>query len=46
MFGSALNPSTLHGQKKKEEEIAKPNVKVEVKTFNRDTRGGATQESL
>ena len=26
--------------------MAKPHVKVEVKTFNRDQKGGATQESL
>ena len=43
MFGSALNPGTLGGgKKKKDEELARPNVKVEVKTFNRDAKGGAT----
>jgi len=42
IFGSAINPGNISG-KKKEDEIAKPNVKVEVKTFNRDvTKGGAT----
>ena len=40
VYGSALNPSSLHGNQKKE--IAKPNAKVEVKTFNRDVNGGAT----
>jgi hypothetical protein len=44
VFGSALNPGTLAG--KKQEELAKPGVKVEVKTFNRDAKGGATQESI
>jgi hypothetical protein len=34
----------LHGKDKKE--IAKPNVKVEVKTFNRNVTGGATEESI
>jgi hypothetical protein len=41
IFGSAINPGTLGG-KKKEEELAKPHVKMEVKTFTRDVRGGAT----
>ena len=44
VYGSALNPSSLHGAEKKE--IAKPNAKVEVKTFNRDAKGGATEEAL
>jgi len=44
-FGSAINPGNLGG-KKKDEEIAKPHVKMEVKTFNRDVKGGATSESL
>lgn len=44
-FGSAINPGNIGG-KKKEEEIAKPHVKMEVKTFNRDVKGGATSESL
>ncbi|TNV74304.1 hypothetical protein FGO68_gene4406 [Halteria grandinella] len=44
VYGSALNPGSLGGKKK--DELAKPNVKVEVKTFNRDAKGGATQESL
>ena len=44
VYGSALNPGSLHGGQKKE--IAKPNAKVEVKTFNRDAKGGATEEAL
>lgn len=44
VYGSALNPSTLHG--KQDKEIAKPNTKVEVKTYNRAIGGGATQESI
>lgn len=44
VYGSALNPGSLHGAQKKE--IAKPNTKVEVKTFNRDAKGGATAEDL
>ena len=44
IYGSALNPSSLHGKDKTE--IAKPNAKVEVKTFNRDAKGGAKEESL
>ena len=44
VYGSALNPSTLHGKDKKE--IAKPNAKVEVKTYNRGVNGGATEEAL
>ena len=39
VYGSALNPNNIHGNNKKE--IAKPNAKVEVKTFNRDAKGGA-----
>ncbi len=42
IFGSAINP--INGKKK--EEMAKPNAKIEVRTFNRDAKGGATQESL
>ena len=40
VFGSALNPSSLHraGEKK---EIAKPLVKMDIKTNNRGTQGGA-----
>jgi hypothetical protein len=44
VFGSAINPGNLGGKKK--EEIAKPNSKIEVKTFNRDAKGGATVDSL
>ncbi len=44
VYGSALTPGSLHG--KPEKDIAKPNAKVEVKTFNRATGGGATQESI
>ena len=44
IYGSALNPSSLHGKNKTE--LAKPNAKVEVKTFNRDAKGGAPEESL
>jgi hypothetical protein len=44
VFGSAINPGTLNGKKK--DEMAKPNAKIEVKTFNRDVKGGATIESL
>ena len=39
MFGSALNPGSLHG--KGDKPIAKPGVKVEVKANNRSTTGGA-----
>ena len=35
VFGSALNPSTLHGGKG-DKEIAKPGVKMEVKANNRN----------
>jgi len=42
IFGSAINP--INGKKK--EEMAKPHAKVEVKTFNRDAKGGATSESI
>ena len=45
-FGSALNPGNVGGNKKKDEELAKPHAKVEVRTFNRDVNGGATQDSL
>ena len=39
-----VNPGNIGGKKRKDEEIARPNVKVEVKTFNRDpTKGGATE---
>jgi hypothetical protein len=40
VYGSAINPGSLNGKKK--EEMAKPNAKIEVKTFNRDVKGGAT----
>jgi hypothetical protein len=45
VYGSALTPGSLHGPKP-DKEIAKPNAKVEVKTYNRAAGGGATQESL
>lgn len=44
VYGSALNPGSLHG--KKDKEVAKPNTKVEVKTYNRAIGGGATKESI
>ena len=44
VYGSALNPGSLHG--KQDKEIAKPNSKVEVKTYNRAVGGGATQASI
>ena len=44
VFGSALNPSTLHGKNKTE--LAQPNAEVVVKTFNRDAKGGAPEASL
>ena len=44
VYGSALNPQTLHGKDKKE--LARPNAEMVVKTFNRDAKGGATAESL
>ena len=44
VFGSALNPSSLHGKNKSE--LAAPNAKVEVKTFNRDAKGGAPEASI
>ena len=39
MFGSALNPGTLHREGDKE--LAKPRVEMEVKTNNRNPTGGA-----
>lgn len=46
-YGSALNPGNLDGSKPKNpDEIAKPNAKIEVKTFNRGAHGGATEEAL
>ena len=45
LYGSALNPRSLHyGNEKKE--IAKPGVKMEVKTNNRNTTGGAKVEQV
>ena len=44
VYGSALSPAQAMGRDKKE--IAKPNVQVEVKTFNRDARGGAPADSI
>ena len=45
VFGSALTPGTVMGKDGKKE-IAKPNAKVEVKTYNRALGGGATEESM
>ena len=39
VFGSALNPGSLHGDKTKE--LAKPGVKIEAKVNNRNPTGGA-----
>ena len=44
VYGSALTPAQAMGRDKKE--IAKPNVQVEVKTYNRDARGGAPAEQI
>ena len=44
VYGSALSPATVMGRDKKE--IAPPNVQVEVKTYNRDAKGGAPAESI
>ena len=44
VYGSALTPGTMGGKEKSE--LAKPNAEVVVKTFNRDAKGGATEESL
>ena len=45
IYGSALNPASLRGAEDKKE-IAKPNAKVEVKTFNRDVNGGAPADAI
>ena len=45
IYGSALNPASLRGAADKKE-IAKPNAKVEVKTFNRDVNGGAPADAI
>ena len=45
VFGSALNPATVMGRDGKKE-IAKPNVAVEVKTYNRAVGGGAPAEQI
>ena len=45
IYGSALNPATIRNAKG-DKELAKPNVQVEVKTFNRDAKGGAPAEEL
>ena len=44
VYGSALTPAQASGQNKKE--IAKPNVQVVAKTFNRDAHGGAPAEQI
>ena len=44
VFGSAITPGSLH--KGEPKELAKPNAKIEVKTFNRDPRGGAPEATL
>ena len=45
LFGSALNPASLHsgGEKK---ELAKPNAKVEVRTTGRSKTGGALDAKI
>mmetsp|Transcript_2500 Transcript_2500/g.4201 ORF Transcript_2500/g.4201 Transcript_2500/m.4201 type:complete len:150 (-) Transcript_2500:197-646(-) len=40
IYGSALNPSTLHGANEKKE-LARPGVKMEVAVSNRNKTGGA-----
>ena len=45
VYGSALNPATITGADGKKE-IAKPNVQVSVKTYNRDAKGGAPAEQI
>ena len=45
VYGSALNPGTIIG-KNGDKEVAKPNVQVEVKTYNRDAKGGAPAEAI
>ena len=46
IFGSAINPGTLNGKDAENKEIAPPNAKIEVKTFNRGAQGGATVDDL
>ena len=47
VYGSALNPKSLHSKPGEEnKEIAKPNAAIEVKTFDRDSKGGASEDSL
>jgi|VirMetMinimDraft_7_1064189.scaffolds.fasta_scaffold401319_1 dynein assembly factor 6, axonemal len=46
IYGSALNPGTLHSKSKENKEIAKPNAEVVVKTFNRDAKGGAPEDTI
>lgn len=45
VYGSALNPGTLHSGKDKKE-IAPPNVKTEIKVNNRAIGGGAKIETI
>ena len=42
VYGSALNASSAASRSDKE--LAKPGVKMEVKTFNRAAEGGAPEE--
>ena len=47
VYGSSLNPKTLHmNPSKKKEEIAKPNAQVQVKTYNRALGGGAPNDAI
>jgi len=46
VYGSAINPGSLHKGQTDSKELAKPNAKIEVKTFNRDPKGGASEQSL
>jgi hypothetical protein len=36
----------MTGSSVDKKELAKPNTKIQVKTFNRDAKGGATQEAI
>lgn len=46
VYGSALNPHTLHTKGEEKKEMARPNAEIVVKTNNRAATGGANSQAL
>jgi len=46
VYGSSLNPQSLHHKGQEKKELARPNAEIVVKTNTRSENGGASEEAL